>query len=88
MDYTGFGPVARRGLKNATDEEYAKMMTGAAMFGGAYMIQRNNVEQGREWYEGEAYDGQIYNAQAALGPAAPVSWLANTIGRIINGDEN
>ena len=85
-DYTGL-TVARRGFKNATTEEYAKFMTGAAMFGGAYAIQKDNIEAGREWYEGEAYDGQIYNAQAALGPAAMTTWTANLVARIMNGEE-
>jgi len=85
-DYTGL-TVARRGFSQATDEEYAKFMTGAAMFGGAYMIQKDNIEAGREWYEGEGYDGQIYNAQAALGPAAMTTWTANLFARIMEGEE-
>ena len=85
-DYTGL-TIARRGFSNAMTEDYAKFMTGATMFAGAYMIQKDNIEAGREWYEGEAYDGQIYNAQAALGPAAMTQWTANLIARIANGEE-
>lgn len=85
-DYTGL-TVARRGLTKATDEEYAKLMTGAVGFAGAYMIQKDNIEAGREWYEAEGYDGQIYNAQAALGPAAMDHYIANWVARWMNGDE-
>lgn len=85
-DYTGL-TVARRGLSKATTDEYAKFMTGATMFGGAYFIQKDNIDAGREWYEAEAYDGQIYNAQAALGPAAMTAWSANLVARIMNGEE-
>jgi hypothetical protein len=85
-DYTGL-TIARRGFTKATDEEYSKFMTGATMFAGSYMIQKDNIEAGREWYEGESYDGQIYNAQAALGPAAMTQWTANLVARIMNGEE-
>jgi len=85
-DYTGL-TIARRGFSNAMTEDYAKFMTGATMFAGAYAIQKDNIEAGREWYEAEAYDGQIYNAQAALGPAAMTQWTANLIARVANGEE-
>lgn len=85
-DYTGL-TIARRGFSKATDEEYAKFMSGATMFAGAYMIQKDNIDAGREWYEAEGYDGQIYNAQAALGPAAMTQWTANLIARVANGEE-
>ena len=87
-DYTGL-TIARRlaSGKKAIDEDYARFMTGAAMFAGAYAIQRGNIEKGREWYEAEAYDGQPYNAQAAWGPAAFTQWSANLIARIMEGKE-
>ena len=85
-DYTGL-TIARRGFKNAMTEDYARFMTGATMFAGAYSIQKDNIEEGREWFEAEGRDGQIYNAQAALGPAAATHWTANMVARIMNGEE-
>ena len=87
-DYTGL-TLIRRGAtgRPITAEEVSKTMTGAAMFGGLYKIQEDNIKAGLEWFEASTDDGQEYNAQAALGPAALHAYMANLSARIFGGHE-
>jgi hypothetical protein len=82
-DYTGL-TVMRRGF-DATTQDYAKFMTGAMMFGGLYGIQKDNVLSDLEWYEAKGPDGKVYNAQAALGPLAPMAFITHQVARYTEG---
>ena len=83
-DYTGL-TVLRRGIKGATTEESAKAMTGALMFGGLYMTQKENIAKGLEWFEVEGEDGKVYDGQAAFGPLSAHVYAANYIARLMEG---
>jgi hypothetical protein len=71
-----------------TDEEWAKQLTGAAIFGSAYMYQKDNIEQGLNWFEDRMLSGEVTNAQAAMGPAAPIHYAANIAARMYMGMPN
>jgi hypothetical protein len=79
--------IAYKGGK-LTDEEWAKQLTGAAIFGSAYMYQKDNIEQGLNWFEDRMTSGEVTNAQAAMGPAAPIHYAANIAARIAMGMPN
>jgi hypothetical protein len=79
--------IAYKGGK-LTDEEWAKQLTGAAIFGSAYMYQKDNIEQGLNWFEDRMTSGEVTNAQAAMGPAAPIHYAANIAARVAMGMPN
>jgi phage terminase Nu1 subunit (DNA packaging protein) len=79
--------IAYKGGK-LTDEEWAKQITGAAVFGSAYMYQKDNIEQGLNWFEDQMLSGEVTNAQAAMGPTAPIHYAANIAARISMGMPN
>ena len=79
--------IAYKGGK-LTDEEWAKQLTGAAIFGSAYMYQKDNIEQGLNWFEDKMLSGEVTNAQAAMGPAAPIHYAANIAARVAMGMPN
>ena len=83
-DYTGL-TILRRGITDATTEESAKAMTGALMFGGLYMTQKENIAKGLEWFEIEGEDGKPYDGQSAFGPMAAHVYLANLLARVTEG---
>ena len=83
-DYTGL-TILRRGITGATTEESAKAMTGALMFGGLYMTQKENIAKGLEWFEVEGEDGKPYDGQSAFGPMAAHVYLANLLARVTEG---
>ena len=83
-DYTGL-TILRRGITGATTEESAKAMTGAMMFGGLYMTQKENIAKGLEWFEVEGEDGKVYDGQAAFGPMSAHVYSANYIARLMEG---
>ena len=83
-DYTGL-TILRRGIKEATTEDSAKAMTGALMFGGLYMTQKENIAKGLEWFEVEGEDGKVYDGQAAFGPMSAHVYAANYIARLMEG---
>ena len=83
-DYTGL-TILRRGITGATTEESAKAMTGALMFGGLYMTQKENIAKGLEWFEIEGDDGKTYDGQSAFGPMAAHVYLANLFARVTEG---
>jgi hypothetical protein len=83
-DYTGL-TILRRGITGATTEESAKAMTGALMFGGLYMTQKENIAKGLEWFEIEGEDGKTYDGQSAFGPMAAQVYLANLFARVTEG---
>ena len=83
-DYTGL-TILRRGITGATTEESAKAMTGALMFGGLYMTQKENIAKGLEWFEIEGDDGKTYDGQSAFGPMAAQVYLANLFARVTEG---
>lgn len=83
-DYTGL-TILRRGITGATTEESAKAMTGAMMFGGLYMTQKDNIAKGLEWFEVEGEDGKVYDGQAAFGPMSAHVYAANYIARLMEG---
>jgi hypothetical protein len=83
-DYTGL-TILRRGITGATTEESAKAMTGALMFGGLYMTQKENIAKGLEWFEIEGDDGKTYDGQSAFGPMAAHVYLANLLARVTEG---
>jgi hypothetical protein len=76
--------IAYKGGK-LTDEEWAKQLTGAAVFGSAYMYQKDNIEQGLNWFEDQLVSGEVTNAQAAMGPTAPMHYVTNVITRMTMG---
>lgn len=77
----------RRGT-GQTQEAVAKQMSGAMMFGGAYMIQKDNITNGLQWFEEKLTNKDVTNAQAAMGPAAPVHYVANQLARVSMGMPN
>ena len=79
--------IAYKGGK-LTDEEWAKQLTGAAVFGSAYMYQKDNIEQGLNWFEDKLTTNEVTNAQAAMGPTAPIHYAANIAARISMGLPN
>ena len=83
-DYTGL-TILRRGIKDTTTEESAKFMTGALMFGGLYMTQKENIAKGLEWFEVEGEDGKVYDGQAAFGPLSAHVYASNYIARLMEG---
>jgi hypothetical protein len=83
-DYTGL-TILRRGVKGATTEDSAKAMTGALMFGGLYMTQKENIAKGLEWFEVEGEDGKVYDGQAAFGPLSAHVYASNYIARLMEG---
>ena len=83
-DYTVL-TILRRGIKGATTEELAKAMTGALMFGGLYMTQKENIAKGLEWFEVEGEDGKVYDGQAAFGPLSAHVYAANYFARLMEG---
>jgi len=83
-DYTGL-TILRRGITGATTEESAKFMTGALVFGGLYMTQKENVAKGLEWFEIEGDDGKTYDGQSAFGPLAAQVYIANLFARVTEG---
>lgn len=89
-DYSGL-TLLRRGVFGSPtgqieDEAFAKLATGAVMFGGLYAAQKDNIAKMREWYMAEDSQGNVYNAQAALGPAALHAWAANLAARAMDDD--
>lgn len=89
-DYTGI-TIARRvatgkGLSGVTDKEFGKTATGALGMGLMWSVQGDNIKEQREWYQTDGIDGKVYNAQAAMGPAAPMSWLVNNMRRSLEGE--
>ena len=60
-------------------------MTGALMFGGLYMTQKENIAKGLEWFEIEGDDGKTYDGQSAFGPMAAQVYLANLFARVTEG---
>ena len=79
--------IAYKGGK-LTDEEWAKQMTGGALFASAYMYQKDNIEQGLNWFDDQLVSGEITNAQAAMGPVAPIHYAANIAARVFMGMPN
>ncbi len=77
----------RRGT-GQTQEAVAKQMSGAMMFAGAYMIQKDNITNGLQWFEEQLTNKDVTNAQAAMGPAAPVHYVANQLARVSMGMPN
>ena len=77
----------RRGT-GQTQEAVAKQMSGAMMFGGAYMVQKDNITNGLQWFEEQLTNKDVTNAQAAMGPAAPVHYVANQLARVSMGMPN
>ena len=87
-DYTGLTLIRRMATGRPMDEkDFARAASGAMMFGALYHVQKDNIEAGLEWFEGTTDDGQEYNAQAALGPAAFQAYMANLFARIQGGHE-
>ena len=89
-DYSGL-TVARHflgggGMRNVSDESIAKFGSGAAIFAGIYGTQKDNIDKMREWYMAEDSQGNIYNAQAALGPLALHAWTGNLVARAKNDE--
>ena len=76
--------IAYKGGK-LTDEEWAKQITGGAMFASAYMYQKDNIEQGLNWFEDQLVSGEVTNAQAAMGPTAPMHYVTNVLTRMSMG---
>ena len=86
-DYTGLTLIRRLGTgKMFNANEVGKTATGAMMFGSLYHVQKDNIKNNLEWYQGQTDDGQTYNAQAALGPAAFHAYVANLAARVKGGD--
>ena len=79
--------IAYKGFK-LTDEEWAKQLTGGAMFYSAYIYQKDNIEQGLKWFEDKLTTNQVTNAQAAMGPAAPMHYATNVLTRVSMGLPN
>jgi len=79
--------IAYKGGK-LTDEEWGKQMTGVAIFASAYMYQKDNIEQGLNWFDDQLVSGEITNAQAAMGPVAPIHYAANIAARWAMGMPN
>ena len=79
--------IAYKGGK-LTDEEWAKQLTGGAMFASAYIYQKDNIEQGLQWFEDKLLTGEVTNAQAAMGPAAPMHYVVNIGTRMTMGLPN
>ena len=79
--------IAYKGGK-LTDEEWAKQLTGGALFASAYMYQKDNIEQGLNWFDDQLVSGEITNAQAAMGPVAPIHYAANIFTRVSMGMPN
>ena len=77
----------RRGT-GQTQEAVAKQMSGAMMFAGAYMVQQDNITNGLQWFEEQLTNKDVTNAQAAMGPAAPVHYVANQLARVQMGMPN
>ena len=77
----------RRGT-GQTQEAVAKQMSGAMMFAGAYMVQQDNITNGLQWFEEQLTNKDVTNAQAAMGPAAPVHYVANQLARVSMGMPN
>ena len=77
----------RRGT-GQTQEAVARQMSGAMMFAGAYMIQKDNITNGLQWFEEQLTNKDVTNAQAAMGPAAPVHYVANQLARVQMGMPN
>ncbi len=77
----------RRGT-GQTQEAVAKQMSGAMIFAGAYMIQKDNITNGLQWFEEQMTNKDVTNAQAAMGPAAPVHYVANQLARVQMGMPN
>ncbi len=77
----------RRGT-GQTQEAVAKQMSGAMMFAGAYMVQKDNITNGLQWFEEQLTNKDVTNAQAAMGPAAPVHYVANQLARVSMGMPN
>jgi len=87
-DYTGLTLIRRLGTgRKIADEEFGKAATGAAMFGALYNVQKDNIANDLQWFNGQTDDGQTYDAQAALGPGAMHAYLANLVARIQGGHE-
>ena len=79
--------IAYKGGK-LTDDEWAKQLTGAAVWFSAYMYQKDNIEQGLNWFEDQLVSGEVTNAQAAMGPTAPIHYATNIVARIAMGMPN
>ena len=77
----------RRGT-GQTQEAVAKQMSGAMIFAGAYMVQKDNITNGLQWFEEQLTNKDVTNAQAAMGPAAPVHYVANQLARVQMGMPN
>jgi hypothetical protein len=52
------------------------------------MYQKDNIEQGLNWFEDRMTSGEVTNAQAAMGPAAPIHYAANIAARVAMGMPN
>ena len=77
----------RRGT-GQTQEAVARQMSGAMIFAGAYMVQKDNITNGLQWFEEQLTNKDVTNAQAAMGPAAPVHYVANQLARVQMGMPN
>jgi len=79
--------VAYKGF-DLTDDEWAKQATGAAMMAGFYMVQKENALNDRAWFEDETVTEEVINAQAAMGPTAPMHYFMAQFARMGEGLPN
>jgi hypothetical protein len=86
-DYSVLNVIYKGGLGNMTDREIAKTITGSAGLAGAYMVQQQNALADRNWHDAESETG-VYNAQAAMGPTAPMHYVMAQMARAQEGLPN
>ena len=85
-DYTGITLLRRAsGGEAPVTDEIARAMTGAMMAYGIWNVRKDLVGKGYEWNEAEGPDGKPYDAQSALGPLAPVTYVSDYIARYTEG---
>lgn len=82
-DYSVLNIAYNKG--SLTSEEWAKQTTGALMLAGAYMMQRDNANRDLKWFEEDFRTGEVTNAQAAMGPTAPLQYLMSQFARMQEG---
>ena len=84
-DYSGM-TIARRVLRGTlpSERELAQAVTGAAIFGSMYTMQKDRIHDGDWWYERSEW-GKNYDVQSALGPSALMQYMADLGARMSEG---
>lgn len=84
-DYSGLTVLRRLGRGTIpTDKELAQTVSGLAVFGSMYSMQKERINDGTWWNERDQW-GKNYDIQSALGPTSLMQYVADYAARASEG---